>query len=198
MLKAKYIDKTKIIIYTSRERKECSCMNSDRETLLGEALNEQRIIIALIKQKVGFPFFLELDMSMAQFKGLFILAQHPRGTVGQFADTLHIGRSAASLLVDRLVQDGLAERTEDTVDRRKMVLCLSPRGEELVALFQQGRVERDPLPAWLEKLSEDDLGALVQGLRALTGIAQDAMGVIGPWHTSAVKEGSSSGSGGSV
>jgi DNA-binding MarR family transcriptional regulator len=159
-------------------------MDSDRETLLEEALNEQRIIMALIKQEVAFPIFLDLDISMAQFKGLLTLAHHPRGTVGQFADTLHIGRSAASLLVDRLVQDGLAERAEDTVDRRKMVLCLSPRGEELVAMFHQGRAERDPLPAWLEKLGEDDLGALVQGLRALASIAQDAMGVIDSWHLS--------------
>ena len=163
-------------------------MEGERERLLKEAQQGQQILMTTIKQEVGLPIVLNLDISMAQLKGLITLANHPGGTVGQFADTLHIGRSAASLLINRLVHDGLVERTDDSIDRRKMVLCLSPRGENLVAQFHQGQTERDPLPAWLEQLNEKDLRALVQGLRALTHIIQVTTGVTDPQQPAPLEE----------
>jgi DNA-binding MarR family transcriptional regulator len=155
-------------------------MDLDREALIKEAQQAQRTIVASVMQQVALPFWLELDISMAQLKGLLTLATHSNSTVSQFAEMLRIGRSAASLLIDRLVQDGLVERAEDTEDRRRAVLRLSRRGEELVTHVRQGRAERNPLPAWLANLSDQDLMALVQGLRALAAEAYAATGEIDP------------------
>jgi DNA-binding MarR family transcriptional regulator len=55
-----------------------------------------------------------------------------RATIRDIAEMLHMSPSAGSLLVDRLVQDGLVERAEDQEDRRRMVLRLSEAGGELV------------------------------------------------------------------
>lgn len=147
-------------------------MSSDREALLREAEYLQRIMVSSLMQEVTLPHWLGLNITMAQLKGMFALAHLKQSTISEFAEILHIGRSAASLLVDRMVQDGLVERTEDPEDRRRMMIRLGPSGAELVARLRQEITERSPLPAWLERLSTSDLQALVQGLRALTAQAQ--------------------------
>jgi DNA-binding MarR family transcriptional regulator len=157
-------------------------MDLDRETLIKQAQSAQRLVLAAVMQEVALPTLLGLDLSMAQFKGVVALARRPRSTVSQFGEDLGIGRSAASLLADRLVIDGLVERAEDSEDRRRTVLWLSQRGEALVTQLRQGRAERNPLPTWLAKLHDQDLVALVQGLQALAVEACAATGVSDPWR----------------
>ncbi len=163
-------------------------MDIDREALIQEARHLQKIVVALIMQEMAQPSWLELDISMAQLKGLFVLTHLKQCTIGEFADALDIGRSSASLQVDRMVQDGLVERTEDTEDRRRAMIRLSPHGMELTVQLRQGREERSPLPAWLTKLSDSDLQALVQGLRALATEAQAATGASELWQEAPAKE----------
>jgi DNA-binding MarR family transcriptional regulator len=157
-------------------------MDLDREALIKKAQQAQRIVIASVMQVVALPTFLELDISMAQLKGLVALAPNRTSTISQFAEKLRIGRSSASLLVDRMVADGLVERAEDTEDRRRAVIRLSRRGEELITHLRQGRTERNPLPTWLANLSDQDLLALVQGLQALAAEAYAATRAIDPWQ----------------
>ncbi len=102
--------------------------------------------------------------------------------MSHFATRLRIGRLAASLLVDRLVQDGLVERTEEAEGRRRTQLRLSARGEDLGAQLRQGRGKLHPLSAWLDHLSDSDLIALTQGLRALATGVQAATGVTDAWQ----------------
>lgn len=153
-------------------------MDSDRETLIKETVRAQQIVLALVRQEVVLSTFLDLDLSMAQLKGLIALARTPVCTVGELAERLHLSRPATSLLVDRLVTDGFVERerAEQTDDRRRTMLRLSPRGEDLLARFRQGRTEHNPLPIWLAALAEPDLLALAQGLRALAEEATRSCG----------------------
>ena len=163
-------------------REEGADTELDREALIKEAQQAQRLVIASVMQEVALPSWLGLDISMAQLKGLLALAPNRTSTISQLAELLRIGRSATSLLVDRMVQDGLVERAEDTEDRRRTVIRLSRRGEALITRLRQGRAERNPLPTWLANLSDQDLLALVQGLRALAAEAQAATGAIDPWQ----------------
>lgn len=109
--------------------------------------------------------WIELDLSMAQCKTLLLLCQQGALTIGAVADGLGVGRPAASNLVDRLVQHGLAARADDTADRRRTVATLTPAGQELVARLQQIRFA--VLRQYLDRLSDPDLSALVQGIEAL-------------------------------
>jgi DNA-binding MarR family transcriptional regulator len=154
-------------------------MDIDRQALIEEVQGSQKLVITAIQQVV-MPYWLQLDLSMAQLKGILTLASSGSTTVSQFATVLRVGRSAASLLVDRLVQDGLVERTEDTEDRRRTLIRLSPRGEDLVAQLRQGRGKLHPLSDWLDHLSDSDLVALAQGLSALAAEAQRATGMTDP------------------
>src|SRR5439155_21058303 len=89
--------------------------------------------------------------------------------VGHLAQALGIGKPAASILVDRLVHLALVQRDEDRADRRRTLVRLSGRGEELVLGLRQGRRER--VRQWASQLTDADLAALRRGLRALAAVA---------------------------
>src|SRR5579885_2377141 len=72
------------------------------------------------------PEWLQLDMSIGQIKALFAIGYLGSTTVGGLAEILHIGQSATSILIDRLVHHGLVERREDPEDRRRTFVTLSP------------------------------------------------------------------------
>jgi len=89
-------------------------------------------------------------------------------TVGQVADALKIGLPTASQLVDRLVQAGLAERDADPDDRRRILVHLSKRGQQLHDRLSQGPQQ---FRFWLQRMSAEDLEALHRGYVALARIA---------------------------
>jgi len=59
-----------------------------------------------------------LDLTMAQLKAVMLLCRTGRAKGRQLADGLGIAPSAATPLVDRLVEQKLAYREDDPADRR--------------------------------------------------------------------------------
>ena len=109
-------------------------------------------------------------LSMPQFSILMQL--HHKGPCGmsEVSDRFDITAAAASQLVEKLVQAGYLERTEDPVDRRAKLLTLSIRGEVLI---QQGTEERY---RWMNdltsKLNAEERAKVVEALNILTNAAQ--------------------------
>ena len=91
-------------------------------------------------------------LSMPQFSILMQL--HYKGACGMSAisERFDVSAAAASQLVDKLVQAGYLERTEDPSDRRAKLLKLSANGAKLVEAGIQERYRWmgggiPPLPA---------------------------------------------------
>lgn len=120
---------------------------------------------------VTVPEWCRLELTMAQLKGVLVLGRKEELPVGGLARELAVGLPAASAVVERLVEHGLVDRQEDPSDRRRTLVRLSPQGEDLLHRLRRGR--REALTAWLENLTEEDLGALLQGLRAMARTAPD-------------------------
>jgi DNA-binding MarR family transcriptional regulator len=114
----------------------------------------------------------QLELSIGQLKVLMMLAGHPGMTISQIAGSLSIGKPSTSMLVDRLVQQGLVHRREDENDRRRTLVSLTPVGNDLTTRLHQGNIER--LVQWYSALAPDDLAALRRGLEALAKVATDA------------------------
>jgi DNA-binding MarR family transcriptional regulator len=112
----------------------------------------------------------ELDLTMGQLKAVMILAGDQRVTISQLADMLHIGKPAASVLVDRLVHLGLVRRAEDENDRRHTLLTLTDTCRDLATQLRQGSLER--MAQWFAAMAPDDLAALQRGLEALADAAE--------------------------
>jgi DNA-binding MarR family transcriptional regulator len=97
------------------------------------------------------------EMSVAQLAALHVVDQGGEVRQSALARELGLSPSAASRLIDGLVQRGLIERRELPGDRRARVLRLSPRGATLLDEIGASRAQllgrvTDKLPRGLVKL----------------------------------------------
>jgi DNA-binding MarR family transcriptional regulator len=120
--------------------------------------------------QTSIPEWTQLDLTMGQLRTLMALAADGPMTVSAMAERLGIAKPTASILIDRLVQVGDADRTEDPEDRRRTLVALTPDGVALVARLRNGQSER--FERWLAAMRPDDLAALTQGMQALAAIAE--------------------------
>lgn len=144
-------------------------MLQTRDELEHEVLAQYRAMMHSIKASSA-EAWMEIDITFPQLRTLLILAEEGPLVIGQIAQRLGIGLSTGGHLVDRLVQAGLAERTEDSEDRRRTLARLTTKGEELHARLLN-RVQH--FQTLIQKLDEDDLAALLQGLRALNRVVDE-------------------------
>ena len=134
-----------------------------REELEHEVVAQLRALQNALKATSG-TVWMEIDLTIAQLRTLLVLAEEGPLVIGHIAQRLGIGLSTGGHLVDRLVQAGLAERTEDAEDRRRTLARLTPKGEDLYARLLNHPLQMQSL---IQKLSDSDMAALLQGLQAL-------------------------------
>lgn len=118
----------------------------------------------------ALPHWLTADLTISQMKALFLLVHHGAQSVSELAGRLGLGNPAASILVQALVEQGLVERTEDSKDRRRMLVNLTPQGIKMTSTPREQREAR--LRPMLSQLSDDELAGLLCGLQALAEIAR--------------------------
>ncbi len=87
-------------------------------------------------------------LSFSQISILMRLAHRGSAGVSEIGGQLGVTNAAASQAVDRLVQLGLIERTEDPEDRRAKRLALTQKGRALVERGVRARSQ------WVEGLTD--------------------------------------------
>jgi DNA-binding MarR family transcriptional regulator len=109
--------------------------------------------------------WMNLDLTMPQFKVLLLLWHAKRARVGVLAERLGVHISNITGILDRLVESGFVCREEDAGDRRLVVSRLTPKGEAMLGRLYDGRAAH--VAAHLEHLSLEEISALHRGLEAL-------------------------------
>lgn len=127
-------------------------------------------VFATINRDAG-PELLSLDLTMGQFKAMATVTMYGPQPVGELGRRLGLSEPAASLLVDKLVELGLAVRERDPQDGRRTLVTATPAAEELAARLREGREEH--ALRWLGALSDDELDALTRGYRSLLRVATE-------------------------
>jgi len=111
------------------------------------------------------------DITMAQMRALMAVGYGPGCTMGELASRLGIGVSAATGLVDRLVQGGALERESDSADRRVVRVRMSPAGIRAGKEYYAAQIRH--MAAALSALSDRDIHRVAEAtkllLRAVTG-----------------------------
>lgn len=108
------------------------------------------------------------EVTQSQVAVLATLARHGDSTIGQIAEHEHVQPPSASRVVSNLEQQGLVERRTDGADRRRVLIALSPAGEEYVAEVR--RAGTSWLGSRLAGLDEDELRVLADALPVLERI----------------------------
>jgi DNA-binding MarR family transcriptional regulator len=107
-------------------------------------------------------------LSMPQFGILMHLYHSGSGScnVSDISQHFETTNAASSQIIDKLVQAGYLERTEDPEDRRTRLLALSPAGRRLI---EDGMVERYRwVGALSEHLTPDEQGTILDAMELMT------------------------------
>lgn len=114
----------------------------------------------------------EHDLSFAEYDALLTIAQAPerRIRMGQLADEVLLSKSGVTRLIDRLVGDGLVERSACLADARGAEAVLTERGLDRLRLASRTHL-RGIQEHFLGVAEGDDLEALE---RTLTLVARRA------------------------
>jgi DNA-binding MarR family transcriptional regulator len=115
-------------------------------------------------------FMDEAELSFSQVNVLMRLAHEGKGGVSRIGEEMGVTNAAASQAIDRLVQMGLVERTEDPEDRRAKRLALTAKGR---AVIEKGIKARSK---WVEGLTEtltpEQQDSIISALTLLTDAAR--------------------------
>lgn len=87
-------------------------------------------ISRLLRRKMVSGKHADGCMNPMQMHGLFIIAEHPKITMKEFAQQLHISSPSATSFVDRLVKLQWIARSPDDKNRKLVHLDLLPEGRE--------------------------------------------------------------------
>ncbi|AIQ27386.1 MULTISPECIES: MarR family winged helix-turn-helix transcriptional regulator [Paenibacillus] len=101
----------------------------------------------------------ELKITSTQLMVLRKLSAHPDIGITELADLLHLGNSAASGVVDRMVKAGLITRERSQSDRRIFKLAMTDKGKEIRELSKQS-LRRYLQP--LANIPAEDAGELLR------------------------------------
>ncbi len=109
--------------------------------------------------------WLDLELTMPQFKLLLLIASGKGFRVGDLALKLGVTAPTVTSILDRLVEQGLVRREDDPTDRRLVIARLTGQGRNLL---QQLRVTTTTnLADCVQAMSPHDLWCLLVGMEAL-------------------------------
>jgi len=113
-----------------------------------------------------FSLIAELELTMAQMRGLFVLEASDHGlALTELAPHMGLSVAAAGRAIDGLVRSGLVSRTEDPADRR--IKRLAPTDAGRAALGRINAARLAGLRRFAETLGERERHALSGALAAI-------------------------------
>jgi DNA-binding MarR family transcriptional regulator len=117
------------------------------------------------------------DVTTAQLRTLIVLSQRGPQTVTALADQLNVHASTMTRMCTRLVSRALVARIPSAVDRREVVISLSPTGSALVDEVVAKR--RQEFEHIVRRLSPEEQQGCIAALEAFSSAASDAAASMG-------------------
>ncbi|MCL4493288.1 MAG: MarR family transcriptional regulator [Firmicutes bacterium] len=111
-----------------------------------------------------------LEVTPSQMNALFALYGVNDLPMGELADQMGLTESAATRLVDRLINMNLVRRERDEQDRRVVRVRLSTYGKQLAELVFERRQEQ--VMRFAKRLEQPARNALIYGLSHLLEVFQ--------------------------
>jgi DNA-binding MarR family transcriptional regulator len=113
--------------------------------------------------------WMKVNLTIDQLKSLIIIEHRQKTSFKELAEALNITQSNVTGIADRLIKNGLVKRIPNPVDRRMQFLVLTKRAAELLGNLKQTILSEET--EILERMKEEHLAALLEGLSALAEAA---------------------------
>ncbi|EKF86168.1 MarR family winged helix-turn-helix transcriptional regulator [Methanobacterium formicicum] len=97
----------------------------------------------------------EGKMPHSYYHVLKILDKHGNLPMSKIGRNVHISKSNMTSLIDKLVENGLAERLPDQNDRRVINISITPKGKDVLKDWRKN--SNNEIKKSLSVLSEEDL-----------------------------------------
>jgi DNA-binding MarR family transcriptional regulator len=136
-----------------------------RKQLIEEILHSFHAIRNITKAKAA-SLGHQNHITHSQWFVLTIIEHFKKTNIRDIAEAMEMSSSAATQLVDVLVQAGLVTRQEDSDDRRSVELKVSPKGRKLIAATKEKRIAE--MAGLFETLTDSELEEYVRLQKKIT------------------------------
>ena len=137
-------------------------------------LSASRVLVAVAARSIAESAD---DVTLPQYRALFVLSSRGPQTVGSLAVSLSVHPSTATRLCDRLVAKRLVIRKPTPDNRREVSVSLAARGRRLVDEVTARR--REDIAAIVQRMPSESRARVVEALRAFAVAADELPGQSG-------------------
>jgi DNA-binding MarR family transcriptional regulator len=138
------------------------------DDLVTALLTGSRVLVGVSARSLAE---VEETVTLSQFRTLVVLEAHGPTRLNQLATRLGVGPSTALRSVDRLIAAGFVDRSENSQDRREVVIALTAAGRNLVVEVTERR--RAAIRAIVEAMPPAHRRTLVEALLAFSAAADE-------------------------
>ncbi|MBI5506697.1 MAG: MarR family transcriptional regulator [Deltaproteobacteria bacterium] len=136
------------------------------ETEMNEVLFEAlRAVYRFEREKVA-----EFGLDYGAIYLLQYLRRHPKAPISQVGEEMRLPISTISRMIDRLEDQGLVVRVQDSADGRRFLLSLKAKAKTLVASVERHSLEG--LTGNLARLEPNDVAIVVSAARLLPAVLE--------------------------
>ncbi len=107
----------------------------------------------------------ERNLSATQINSLIFIYRHGSTSVNNLAKRWGVTKAAASQMVDKMVDQGWIDRTENPLDRRSRNLTITPTGQKLTEEAQEFR--HGWIDEFIKGLSPEDVKIITPAFEIL-------------------------------
>ena len=143
---------------------------STREQLIEEILHSFHATRNITKAKATSLGY-QNHITHSQWFVLTMIEHFKKTNIKYIAEAMEMSSSAATQLVDGLVQNGYVTRLEDPNDRRLVQLTLSPKGKTHIAATKGKRINE--MAVIFDDLSDKELKLFVRLFKKITSKFSD-------------------------
>ncbi len=140
-----------------------------RDKIIEGIIKSHRHINHFIREG-SIESWIDLNLTMPQMKCLCYISRHGKINLSGLAAGIHVTPANVTGIVDRLVEQGLVDRVQDSADRRVLWLSVTEKGAYHLSILREGKASK--MRELLEHLSDDDLSLVSDAFDILARTAR--------------------------
>lgn len=137
-----------------------------REEIIERVIQSRRRVNHFIREG-SVESWINLNLTIPQMKCLCYISRHGKTNLSGLAAGIHVTPANVTGIIDRLTEQGLVDRIQDSSDRRVLWLSVTEKGESMLANLREGKSGR--MRELLERLSDKELDIVSDAFDILAG-----------------------------